>query len=421
MSRAAVVVALAAAVAACRQSSPSVPSEPETVEGRFPHASHSEIRCTECHALEDVIAAEPARPGTDDHAPCDRGRCHRSDFLGPPTPLCQICHRQVDPIGGGTTGAPYPPEHGPRALAAEFSHRTHLDFGAMEKAVGFHVSCSDCHDASAPRVELPTHGACARCHAPESAPEGAPPMTRCAGCHQTRPRPPDRRRRLISGDLHFDHVDHHSDRRGELIRCVECHVDTAAQTASGDQPPPPMSSCVGCHDDSDRVPPTRRMRVCETCHAERQQRLGSLAPRSHLPATERPLDHTLAFRRDHEQEALRDAARCARCHTVLSGSNRDVCDECHRVMRPSDHVVTWREFDHGPEAAAESDRCTRCHTADYCVACHRQVPRSHLPLAEFGPLGGHGVQARLNMRACITCHPQQTFCSNGAGCHPRVQ
>ena len=421
MKLAVAVVWTIAAGAACRQSAPATPQTTESDNARFPHASHGEIRCVECHPVADVVAGRPARPGAADHAPCDREKCHRADFLGPPTPLCSICHDQVDPLGGGTTRAAYPPERGRRALAAEFDHKKHLDFSAMEKAVGFHVSCSDCHQADAAGAELPGHQACARCHAAEAAPEGAPPMTRCGGCHVERPRQPSRRRQLIAGDLRFRHSDHHSDRRGDLIRCVECHVDTAEQSETGAHPAPPIAACVRCHDDSDRVPPTRRMRVCETCHATRQQRLGSLAPRSHLPATERPIDHTLAFRRDHEEEAQRDAARCARCHTVMSGASRDVCDECHRVMRPSDHVVSWREFDHGPEAALESDRCARCHSAGYCVACHRQVPRSHFPLAEFGALGGHGVQARLNMRACITCHPQPTFCSSGAGCHPRVQ
>lgn len=418
--RAAAVVWAIAAAGACRQSGPAAPAA-ESEAGRFPHARHDEIACVECHAAADVLAGRPARPGTADHAPCDRDKCHRADFLGAPTPLCSICHAEVDPTGGGTTAASYPPERGRRALAAEFSHDQHLDFGAMERAVGFHVSCSDCHAARTARAELPRHSACARCHADEAAPEGAPPMSRCVGCHKSRDRQPSRRRALIAGDLRFRHTDHHTDRRGELIRCVECHVDTAQDSETGAHPPPPIAACVKCHDDSDRVPPTKRMRVCETCHATRQQGLGSLAPRSHLPATERPIDHTLAFRRDHGEEAQRDAGRCARCHTVMSGASRDVCDECHRVMRPADHVVTWRELDHGPDAATEADRCARCHSADYCVACHRQVPRSHFPLSEFGALGGHGIAARLNIRACITCHPQQTFCSTGAGCHPRVR
>ena len=39
--------------------------------------------------------------------------------------------------------------------------------------------------------------------------------------------------------------------------------------------------------------------------------LTSIAPRNHLPLTERPLDHTIAFRRDHASAAERDATRAA--------------------------------------------------------------------------------------------------------------
>lgn len=411
-------LALALVLAGCRQGSPEPPQVDEKEEGRFPHASHQQLGCLECHRQADVIAGRPARPGLDDHAPCDQERCHRADFLGKPTRLCEICHAAVDPLGDGTRPAPYPPRHGRRSLASRFSHEMHLDFAAMETAVGFHVSCSDCHGGELDQISHPGHAACARCHAAEAAPDGAPPMSACDRCHEARARQPSRRRQLITGDLRFRHVDHRSDRRGQLIRCVSCHVETAAQTETGAHPAPPIATCVTCHDDTDKVPPTKRMRVCETCHATRQQRLGSLAPRSHLPATERPIDHTLAFRMDHGDEATREAARCATCHTQVSGASRDVCDECHQTMRPSDHVVTWREYDHGPDAAAESERCARCHTADYCVACHRQPPRSHFPLASFRQL--HGVQARLDMRACITCHPQPTFCSAGDGCHPRA-
>ena len=54
-----------------------------------------------------------------------------------------------------------------------------------------------------------------------------------------------------------------------------------------------------------------RMRACEICHRERSERLTALAPRNHLPLTERPLDHTIAFRRDHGEAAAHDGARCA--------------------------------------------------------------------------------------------------------------
>ncbi len=145
-----------------------------------------------------------------------------------------------------------------------------------------------------------------------------------------------------------------------------------------------------------------RMRICETCHRERAGTLTAIAPRSHLPATERPLDHTIAFRRDHAEAAARNAARCATCHTQMSGNTRQSCDDCHQTMLPSNHRITWRELDHGPEAAADRNKCATCHVVEFCTACHAQRPRSHGLVGTFER--EHGRLARLNVRACLTCH-----------------
>jgi hypothetical protein len=374
------------------------------------------LPCTDCHHLDDVLAGRPARPGAEDHAPCDRERCHRADFLAPPGALCRICHSRVAPgEPDGTRPARYPPATGRRALAAEFSHARHLDFPRMEERVGFHVTCSDCHEPAGNQLTPPDHAVCARCHAPEASPPGTPTMVQCARCHVSRPVQPSRLRRLIVGDLRFDHGDHRQDRRGRLIGCSGCHTGSAAVTATGGHAPPAMSPCVSCHDDTARTPPTRRMRECETCHATRRASIGAIAPRSHLPALERPGDHTRAFRRDHAADASADPQRCARCHTYMSGSPRDTCDDCHRVMRPQDHTVTWREFDHGPASAARSDGCATCHQGDFCISCHRTRPRSHFPIMGFAQ-GGHGEFARMNLRACAACHVFETDCAR-SGCH----
>jgi hypothetical protein len=96
----------------------------------------------------------------------------------------------------------------------------------------------------------------------------------------------------------------------------------------------------------------------------------------------------------------------------MSGNGRDNCDECHQTMRPADHNITFRELDHGPEAAANRDRCARCHVVEFCTACHQQRPRSHGFPGSF--LQIHGGSARVNVRACMTCHDPQTYCQR---CH----
>lgn len=414
--------------AACRPR-PAAPP-PEVVEsGRFPHPAHADVPCTDCHDADAVLAGRAARPGVRDHAPCDRAQCHQAAFLASPGAFCRICHERVDATRAGASPlVPYPPARGQRALASAFSHARHMRFAELEAQVGFHVSCTDCHLLEQPGAEqpgaagareggitMPGHAACGRCHAPEAAPPGVPVMPMCQACHQDRPRQPRRRRRFIVGDLRFAHGNHRSDRRGEIILCDTCHTRSAEATTVGDHPLPRTATCVQCHDDQDRTPAALRMRVCETCHATRSLTIGVLAPRSHLPDRERPQDHTLAFRRDHGTEARADAVRCARCHTFMSGSSRAVCDECHQVMRPSDHMITWRELDHGPAAATSADRCSTCHGVPFCIACHSRPPRSHYPLGEFRA-GGHAVPASLGMRTCLTCHQPQVSCT-GSGCH----
>jgi hypothetical protein len=396
---------LFAQLAACGPPPPGPQvAEAEPAALRFPHERHSKVQCTECHNQESVLGGRLRRPGSDDHAPCDRAQCHRKAFLGPPGELCSICHEAVDITHAGQSPlVPYPPAIDQPQMPSSFSHTLHLDFAAMEETLGFHVSCTDCHTLNDNlSLNRPGHSACTRCHAPESTPKDAPSLKQCQGCHRQQALSPAPRR-LIRGDVHFAHERHRADRRGKLIPCSTCHATTREANQRGKHKAPQMRSCVDCHDDTNRVPRTKRMRICETCHATRTAGLGSLAPRSHLPATERPADHTGAFRRDHADDARADAPRCARCHTSLSGSARDTCDECHQVMRPSDHVVTWREFDHGPEAATRNDRCQTCHQVDFCVACHSQRPRSHFPIGAFTN-GGHGTQAVMNPRACLTCH-----------------
>jgi hypothetical protein len=395
-----------------------VQSAPVAVEtGRFPHGVHGTLPCTGCHDLDAVLTGRTARPGGRDHAPCDGEQCHREAFLGAPGPLCEICHQAVAPAQiGGSPLVAYPPIRGRRALASEFSHVRHLDFARMEEHVGFHVWCGDCHQPARPEtpgdpragtMTRPGHEVCGRCHAPEAAPADAPHMQQCRACHGDRDQQPSRQRRLIAGDLRFAHDNHAIDRRGEVITCVSCHAQSPAAAAIESHARPTTAACVACHDDKERTPARLRMQVCSACHNVPRLLIESLPPRSHLPARERPEDHTLAFRRDHTAEA-EAANRCAVCHTFMSGSTRDACDECHQVMRPADHVLTWRELDHGSEAAVRGERCSTCHATPFCLSCHSVKPRSHFALPDWAL--HHGAAASLNPSSCLTCHDVAQDC-----------
>ena len=396
------VALLVVAVVGCTPPRAAEPPAPPVDKTRMSHAQHGGVACTSCHQGD-------ARPGRD-HKPCDS--CHRAAFLAPPGPLCDACHLTITLAPLTAKLRPYPSDDIWQAEPSKFSHAGHLDAARMEGAVGFHVQCVDCHVKDG-KLARPDHETCARCHAAEARLDGAPQMGDCQACH-VRDAQLRTRSRLIKGDLSFDHDRHRADRRGAAIKCDTCHASSAAATGYVDHAAPRIAACVNCHDDTDRTPSTMRMRICETCHAERTTRLVGLAPRNHLPATERPLDHTLAFRRDHSAAAEQDAARCAACHTQMSGNAHDACDECHQTMRPVDHRITWRELDHGTEAAADRDRCARCHVVEFCSSCHMQRPRSHVFSGSFA--ADHGPLARVNVRSCLTCH-EQSFCSAGM-CHP---
>ncbi len=386
---------------------PTAPADPT----RFSHAAHREQGCEPCHDGDN-------RPGRSDHAPCDQGQCHRADFLRPPGELCSNCHLEVLVGAAGVSAPlqPFPRTTGWRLLPSAFSHSKHLDADRVEAAVGFHLACADCHPANeAGSPTHPSHEACARCHAEEVGLRQAPTMAQCERCHAEPAPRPRNRARLIKGDLHFAHANHRADRAGATIACNTCHLDTATTDGYADHKPPAVASCVPCHDDAARVPSEQRMRECQTCHSGKTGSLVALAPRDHLPGTERPIDHTLSFRTDHGDAAFRDAARCATCHTAMSGSPRDACDECHRVTPPFDHRLSWRELEHGSEAATSPERCALCHNADSCKDCHSVTPRSHLPLMSFRT--SHGMAARVNLRACLTCHEPAQDC---AACHTEM-
>ncbi|MBA3391653.1 MAG: cytochrome c3 family protein [Deltaproteobacteria bacterium] len=394
------VIVMATLVVACTptrgRDEPLPPLDPT----RLSHERHAQIPCGGCHRSTVTSAgAVSERPGGD-HKPCDDGACHKQEFLSPPGLFCRVCHDPITITPLAAPLRPYPSDDLWQSLPPVFSHRRHMNATRMERQVGFHVACVDCHTRDGARV-TPDHAACARCHAAEVALPNGPRMEDCASCHKPGARP-RKRMRLIRDDLHFSHERHQTDRKNQPIRCEACHTSTTQARGYDDHAAPRIESCVGCHDDIDRTPYGMRMRICETCHKARVSSVTTLAPRNHLPASERPLDHTIAFRRDHAEVAGRDAARCATCHTQMSGNSRQACDECHQTMLPSDHRITWRELDHGAEAAADRNRCASCHVVEFCSACHAQRPRSHGLRGTFRE--EHGRLARINVRACLTCH-----------------
>jgi hypothetical protein len=136
------------------------------------------------------------------------------------------------------------------------------------------------------------------------------------------------------------------------------------------------------------------------------------AYRASLDAVKRPEDHTPLFRFRHEKAAASKDAKCRYCHSGLSQSSRDACNDCHTVMRPKSHGVRFRSTEHGRLAALDQSRCATCHEVEYCTECHQIPPDNHYPIQNFSTR--HERVARANPRSCLTCHTFEATC---AECH----
>jgi len=389
---------------------------------RFPHGLHTsdkpEIRtwrgrglgCADCHDARAVREGRVARPGLDQHAPCDD--CHSAEFAKRPGLLCKVCHISVEPRATGASPLqPYPERGAVQTLASTFSHRSHLDAGKMEAAAGAHVACSDCHarDPDSRDPTLPGHQVCARCHEQNANIKAQLAMERCAGCHPDRGVELQRGRIFITGDLRFRHSTHEVDSTGEAVPCATCHASVEQASSREAMSVPAMERCAACHEDARRSPDRVRMDHCRVCHGQIE---AGTPPTSHMVSGTRPTDHTLAFRKHHGEAAAARDAKCRFCHREVSGAREDSCFQCHQVMRPRSHNLMFRD-DHGRAAQADGTSCATCHTPESCVACHAVPPRSHTPLGAFRQ-GGHAEQARFGLTACMTCHTYEDTCSK---CH----
>jgi hypothetical protein len=430
---------VAVALVGCAAPAPQAPLIAPVVPGGFDHRVHSGADeskralleqkggvpgCGDCHVLVDPAQGRLARPGSDQHAPCDR--CHKEEFFRAPGTFCKLCHTQVDPRQNAPAGAgtnlgppsemqPWPPAGAVRRYAAVFNHRMHLDADKMEQRLGFHAGCRDCHirQEGEERANVAGHAACAPCHGGAAIREGAArpslTMSECRRCHVSEAVAVPQGRRFITGDLTFSHAKHEKDKSGKPISCASCHAAVADANDVEHIMLPVMVDCAKCHEDPARTGADKRIANCSLCH---KQITAGVAPRNHL-GTAAPDTHTIAFRSDHGAAARDSQARCRFCHGGLSSTTKDNCHECHTVMKPRDHTLRWSTTDHGPEAAINRERCATCHEADYCSRCHSQRPRSHVPFDTFVN-GGHGVEARLNLRTCFACH---TFETNCVRCH----
>ncbi|HLG17590.1 MAG TPA: cytochrome c3 family protein [Blastocatellia bacterium] len=427
---------------------------------RFNHEQHLKVQggalsCTDCHRPASEGSVTLKRPY---HDSCTA--CHQQwfDTATQKKEACALCHTNVTEARLPDMTV-FPNYNKDAAVLFDFSHKLHL--GARErvaKFIGAKVECGACHnfDAKGEKATLPAHEECAACHSmPNVKPRLAADSKNqdCLACHTSKEQknPAYRKiRRFIASagdtamvrgvkliqppdaaqftpaarDLKFSHAKHLTDSRNAGITCETCHIGIDRKTTLAELSTPTMWDCTICHE-SQRTRAEFRISNCTVCHT---QISAGRKPRSHT-LTERPYDHTAAFRVRHAEAARASGAKCAFCHEftpdprvraegfirteerALPASGN--CDECHSVMKPASHTIRWRSDLHGRMASLNRINCTVCHQVDYCIRCHNTRPRSHNPINAFVN-GGHRFLAQLNQRSCFTCHEYNVTCER---CH----
>jgi hypothetical protein len=397
---------LASASPATTQAAPDAPVAPpgpspliypnQTIPIRFDHAQHARLgaTCEGCHtaAASSTTAGDSLIPG---EAAC-RG-CHAIDRANPTKAVaagkgaarCDACH--TDGNGNGWLPAIQPGN--PQRVPAP--------------------SRDGLRWAEPSSVHAPLDGGVA-------------------------PQPP--RVELARPNLKFNHRLHAS--RG--IGCALCHTAAAGQGMVTRADLPMMASCLGCHDGKQA---TARCGACHLTEADGRLRVqltsaatiaaggtGLLQPSGSLRGFDA---HGPTFRRDHAQ-AGRDESYCLTCH------RRNECIDCHGgVVRPPDiHPADYVSL-HVVDARRNVPDCSSCHRLQtFCVGCHQRTGVSADPtggqpglraanpfgtgtaIKQFHPPGwardsagvviatprpaSHSVQAKRNIRTCVSCHREES-------------
>ena len=332
-------------------------------------ASTRRSACVECHQMG-------TRPGSHDHAPCDRCHAKRSSRSRASCARSATRRSRRRAAGRAAEAVSVRGRLAGRAVAVLAQARTWMRAAWRARSAST-STCADCHVRDG-KLARPDHATCARCHAPEAGSQRAgddrvrDAATRTACTQRTRAR-------LIKGDLRFDHASHRADRRGTPIECEECHAaERERDDATATTRAPRVENCVNCHDDSR----SHAGRACACASARPATRSAPRrSPSSRRAATcPRPSGRSITRSRSgaitpRPPSATAPAAPRAtrRCRATDATSATSATRRCG----PRDHRITWRELDHGTEAAADRDRCARCHVIEFCTSCHSQRPRSH--------------------------------------------
>jgi c(7)-type cytochrome triheme protein len=358
---------------------------------------------------------------------------------------------QAMPVAPAWPPGPSPLIYPAETIPIRFDHAAHARLGA---------TCAGCHTAAEGSTNaadslLPGEAACRGCHAIDRAQPDKPAPKgkatgRCDACHADAAghtwtptavwtEPP--RIELAAPNLKFNHRLHAT--RG--LACALCHPTAAAASAPVTRADlPTMASCLACHDGKQV---SARCGACHPTEPDGRLRTNLLTAATIAAGATTLLEpsgslrgidaHGPTFRRDHAA-AGRDESYCLSCH------RRSECVDCHGgVVKPPDiHPADYVTL-HVPDARRNVPDCSSCHRLQtFCVGCHQRTgvaadSTSGLPeeraanpfgtgtgIKQFHPAGwardvagavittprptSHSVQAKRNIRACASCHREES-------------
>jgi hypothetical protein len=225
----------------------------------FKHTSqkHASLPCTACHKRTSDNSAAPQFPG---HKACMS--CHASQFLTANTPMCMICHSEVN--GSDPPRKPFPSRF-KESFNSKFDHVQH-NTGSGRPQSG----CSACHSRLGGRAtalsipaSISAHNQCYTCHTPSSRSSAGREMASCGVCHDVKAysRTSTNARAFRYA---FSHAKHGNQQR---LGCPDCHRLSAGL---------PQSRQVSSPAATEHFPATSGM-TCLTCHNGKRSFGGDLA------------------------------------------------------------------------------------------------------------------------------------------------
>jgi c(7)-type cytochrome triheme protein len=243
------------------------PQGPELDYSNFKHSSqrHGSLACNSCHQRSPDNSATPRFPG---HNACIG--CHSGQFVTSNTPMCVICHTDVNSSNPPLRSFPTKFNE---SFNVKFDHAQHMTGSTRPQA-----GCAACHSRtgrSAAALGIPAgisaHVQCYSCHTPSSKSQSGKEIASCGVCHDQRSfaRTSTSAR---SFRLAFSHAKHGS---GQRLGCQDCHLLTAGapQTRQVSSPAPVEHfvsargmSCVTCHSGKRSFGGDLAFKDCRRCH-----------------------------------------------------------------------------------------------------------------------------------------------------------